>query len=317
MSKTITKSVMQFTKDENGKDMLLKNGSLQVMMEWEKPFMQACVAALDPKGDVLEIGFGFGYSADEIQKHHPKSHTIIESDPTVFERLQKWASKKPNVNVIFGKWEETLQNLNKFDVIFFDDNSPNSEVDLKKIESDTKQYQKASDQIQGLKDAISENLKLFKGVKFSDFDLQQFSKQIKSRSDVSHNDVIEFIDMLVTLGNISKEQRDHFVSSSIKPESEIEAQPLNSVWLTGKENEVERFAAIAELSINYHLRIGGKVAGPIRSAVSLKKDSKFMNSILTRDDMQFSEKFISVDIPVNCQYCQGDKAVFAIVQKVK
>lgn len=317
MSKTTTKSVMQFTKDEHGKDILLKNGALQVMMEWEKPYMQACVDVLAPKGDVLEIGFGFGYSADAIEKHHPKSHTIIESDPTVFERLQAWAKKNPEVTVIFGKWEETIQNLNKFDAIFFDDNSPNSEVDLKRIESDTKQYQQASEQMQGLKEAISENLKLFKGVKFSDFDLQQFSKQIQSRSDVSHADVIEFIDMLVTLGNISREQRDAFLATSAKPQKEVSSPSLNTVWLTGKENDIERFTAIAQVCLDKHLRIGGKVAGPLRIDESLKKDLKFKNAILARDDIQFTEKFINVDVPVNCQYCQGDKALFVVVQKTK
>ena len=39
------------------------------MMEWEKPYMEASIDTLQPTGDVLEIGFGLGYSATQIMKH--------------------------------------------------------------------------------------------------------------------------------------------------------------------------------------------------------------------------------------------------------
>ena len=64
---------MQFTKDDLGHEVLLKDGKFQVMMQWEKPYMQACIDALKPTGDVLEVGFGCGYSATHIQTYHPKS----------------------------------------------------------------------------------------------------------------------------------------------------------------------------------------------------------------------------------------------------
>ena len=65
---------LKFTKDKNGQDLLLDVNGYQVMMEWEKPYMEACVDMLKPKGHVLEVGFGFGYSADQFQKYN------IESD---------------------------------------------------------------------------------------------------------------------------------------------------------------------------------------------------------------------------------------------
>ena len=67
----------QYKIDEHGKEILLQDNKHQVMMEWEKPYMEACIDKLQPKGDVLEIGFGMGYSATQIQKYKPKSHTII------------------------------------------------------------------------------------------------------------------------------------------------------------------------------------------------------------------------------------------------
>ena len=75
--------------DKYGKEILLQDGKHQVMMEWEKPYMEACIDKLQPKGDVLEIGFGMGYSATAIQKNKPKSHTIIEMDPIVIKKLKK------------------------------------------------------------------------------------------------------------------------------------------------------------------------------------------------------------------------------------
>ena len=63
----IPKKYLEYTKDKNGQDVLLDTNNFQVMMEWEKPYMEACVDMLKPKGHVLEIGFGFGYSADQFQ----------------------------------------------------------------------------------------------------------------------------------------------------------------------------------------------------------------------------------------------------------
>ena len=107
--------------DEHGKEILLQDNKHQVMMEWEKPYMEACIDKLKPKGDVLEIGFGMGYSATQIQKYKPKSHTIIEMDPMVIKRLKKWAKDYDNVIIVEGTWQKKIHSLGTFDEIFFDD----------------------------------------------------------------------------------------------------------------------------------------------------------------------------------------------------
>ena len=114
-------------KDKNTKELLLDSSfdgkPFQVMMEWEKPYMKKLVENLKPKGNVLEIGFGLGYSSSEIQKYNIKSHTIIE--PAVIEDLKSWSKKqKHKVNIVKGYWQKELKNLGKFDSIFFDD-APN------------------------------------------------------------------------------------------------------------------------------------------------------------------------------------------------
>ena len=107
--------------DEHGKEILLQDNKHQVMMEWEKPYMEACIDKLQPKGDVLEIGFGMGYSATQIQKYKPKSHTVIEMDSMVIERLEEWAKDYDNIIIVEGTWQKEIHKLGKFDEIFFDD----------------------------------------------------------------------------------------------------------------------------------------------------------------------------------------------------
>ena len=109
--------------DEHGQDILLdsSNGD-QIMMEWERPLMEAEVDALQPKGHVLELGFGLGMSATAIQRYNPKSHTIIEVDDTAFERAKEWAKDKTNVNIVKGKWQDVMHKLPRqiYDETFFD-----------------------------------------------------------------------------------------------------------------------------------------------------------------------------------------------------
>jgi hypothetical protein len=127
---------MKYIKDEHGKDLLFDEGyNYQTMMEWEKPYMDAIIENLSPSGDVLEIGFGLGYSANKIQSFNINSHTIIENNPEVFEVLKNWVLKQKNkINIIFGDWQEILPNLKqKYDSIFFDDSVTSKHNDPENI----------------------------------------------------------------------------------------------------------------------------------------------------------------------------------------
>ena len=124
---------MEYTKDEYEKDILLNPDfyDYKVMMEWEKPYMEALIDMLCPFGDVLEIGFGLGYSATQIQKYNIKSHTIIENNPEVIKIAKEWAKLQPNkVVIVEGSWQDCLKNLGKFDSFFFDDAPTNEYPDF-------------------------------------------------------------------------------------------------------------------------------------------------------------------------------------------
>jgi len=112
-----------YNKDENGDEILLSSDKQQVMMEWERPYMEASIDALKPTGDVLEIGFGCGYSATHIMSHKPKSYTVVECDPVVIAKAKDWSKKYPNIpiTIVEGRWQDLLGNLGIFDEIYFDD----------------------------------------------------------------------------------------------------------------------------------------------------------------------------------------------------
>ena len=114
---------LQFSRDADGAEQLLDSAGTQVMMEWERPWMVRCVDALRLDGtcDVLEVGFGCGYSATRIQHHRPRSHTIVECAPAPLARLAKWAEGREGVVVVEGTWQERLPDLGAFDAVFFDD----------------------------------------------------------------------------------------------------------------------------------------------------------------------------------------------------
>ncbi|KAL3660047.1 hypothetical protein V7S43_014969 [Phytophthora oleae] len=109
--------------DELGQEALWSSRGQQVMMQWEKQYMETCVDALAilPTDRVLEIGFGLAYSATHIQTFNPKSHTIIECDQETLQRAQQFATGHSGVRIVAGTWQQQLPTLDQFDCIFFDD----------------------------------------------------------------------------------------------------------------------------------------------------------------------------------------------------
>ena len=113
-----------YKKDENGDEILLSSDKQQVMMEWERPYMEASIDVLKPAGDVLEIGFGCGYSATQIMSYKPKSYTVSGVRPNVvIAKAKEWAKKYPDIptTIVEGRWQSCLHNVGIFDEIYFDD----------------------------------------------------------------------------------------------------------------------------------------------------------------------------------------------------
>ena len=312
-------STLSYGLDENKKEILLKEGSFQVMMEWEKPYMEACIDALQPKGDVLEIGFGLGYSATAIQKHHPISHTIIECDPIVATRAHEWAAKYSHIILKQDMWQNVLPALGIFDTIFFDDYSPLSEKDLQQLEQVSKRVGGSIEELRVLRESVEDALKQFEGAKFTDEDLHVFGAEMLSRPGIPLQEVINFVYSLVISEHISSDQAENFIaefkqrSSGKKMEEPSSHQPVDLSALSG-EFMGDRLISFIENCLDKHMRKGSRLSSFISSPEATRK-KEFQERILARSDVLYSEKLISVEVPPNCTYYKWDKAVVIVIEK--
>ncbi len=92
-----------------------------VMSTWETPIMQLHADMVCANGGhILEFGFGMGISAGLIQEHDIESHTIIEINDGIYDRLVEWAKDKPNVIPVKGDWYDDIPTTRKYDGIFYD-----------------------------------------------------------------------------------------------------------------------------------------------------------------------------------------------------
>ena len=106
---------------------LLDQDNDAVMMEWERPLMQAHAQILMEAGSrVLNVGFGMGIIDGILQDHYsPTLHIIIEAHPDVYQKMlaDKW-DQKPHVRICHGPWQQIMPQLIQqgveVDAVFFD-----------------------------------------------------------------------------------------------------------------------------------------------------------------------------------------------------
>jgi len=118
-----------YKKDKLGKEILCNEDEThQIMMEWEKPYMEKSIELLNPVGKVLEIGFGMGYSATKICSFtNVTEYNVIECMPIVWEKIEEFKCKQQllrpdlKINLIKGRWEDVLVTTGIYDSIYFDD----------------------------------------------------------------------------------------------------------------------------------------------------------------------------------------------------
>jgi spermidine synthase len=72
-------------------------------------------------GDVLEIGFGMGISANRIISKSISSYTCVEINDYIIQDAVNWSLDKTNVTIIQDGWENYLDTTqDKFDAIYCD-----------------------------------------------------------------------------------------------------------------------------------------------------------------------------------------------------
>jgi len=113
---TITSKRIQLKNTEG----MLNNGI--VMDVVAKPITREfCNIVGSSRGDILDIGFGLGYSANSFYSIGVKSYTCIEINKQIYKTACNWAKDKDNVTIILGDWIDIIPTLDKkFDGIFMD-----------------------------------------------------------------------------------------------------------------------------------------------------------------------------------------------------
>lgn len=314
-------NLMSYTTDKSGKE-VLKCGDIPIMMEWERPYMQACIDALKPKGNVLEIGFGLGYSATAIQTYHPKSHTIIEFDSAVVQRAKQWAQKYSGIKIIEGMWQDVLGSLGFYDSIFFDDYMPLNANSIMQISKNAEFCKKMTEETSLLKEAIAQSLKRFEGVTFSDEDLKVFMQEVQSNPSANFQDVIDFMETLVNLGNITISQKDEFLKNLKKQGIEKNSRQQEilkseqSIATNSKLALGEWLITFIETCLNNHMKPGATLSAYWGTPESKMQNPEFQKKILSRKDIKFTEKVIPINAPSDCPYYQGNQALILVFEKL-
>lgn len=139
---------LQYTADGQS---LLDADEDAVMMEWERPLMQAHASILmeavamglplpqphdaplvqsslnsSHKKRVLNVGFGMGIIDAALQELSPAHHIIIEAHPDVYQRMLEtgWDTKASSVRLCYGTWQTVMPQLIAegvvVDAIFYD-----------------------------------------------------------------------------------------------------------------------------------------------------------------------------------------------------
>ncbi|MBS0653672.1 MAG: class I SAM-dependent methyltransferase [Verrucomicrobia bacterium] len=318
--KNETSCQMEYAKDEFGKEILLKDGKFQVMMEWEKPYMEACIDALQPFGDVLEIGFGCGYSATRIQSFKPKSHTIIEFHPMVAQKARAWAKQYPNVKIVEGTWQNALSSLGVFDAIFFDDYPLESEEQMNNLEKEKQQSHALLQKGNQLIQEVSETLPFLHEMVYADADLDELIDHVLKNKSLTVEHLCRFLKELRMGNQITAEQMSRVIQRlekegiALSEDSSFPAPAQQKFQFRGPN---ERLLTFLQQALNGHMRKGSRFSCFLSSSVSKYDDPKFVDAVICNPYLDYTEHTIEIDVPSNCDYYSESQALVIVITKME
>ena len=307
---------MEYTQDAQGKEVLLKDGKFQVMMEWEKPYMYACIDALKPFGDVLEIGFGLAYSAERIQSFHPKSHTIIEYHPEVAKKAREWAKQYPHVTIIEDTWQNAFPKLGVFDAIFFDDYPLQSEQEMQKIQTQSTESSQWLQKGNEVLKSAHETLPFLSDIRYSDKDLNELIAGIPPNQKETHTQLARFLQELKERGQITEPQLENMFLKLVQEKrlsaEEIDALVKKSCPSPETNDRLMRFLSEC---LQSHMRDGSRFSCFLSSATSKYEDEQFVREVIGNPFLDFHEEEMAIDVPAHCGYFTGAKALVITITK--
>lgn len=245
----------------------------QLLQEWKKLYAEALIDMLQPRGDVLEIGFGMGFAADRIQSFQPKSHTIIA---TSAENAKKWAESHGHVTVLEGGWETLLPRLGQFDAIFFNDEQ--LKYDIETLNFFFPDYvRQVSSETQVLLDSLEQQMAKVTR-QFSDEEVETFCSQL---NESQQPQLPQFLRKLKGKGNISASQYEKAMKLLAPEES---APPLVT----------DEICLFVQECLKKHMRKGSRCTCFLNSQTSKYEDPSFFENIITNPAVDYTETTVTL-----------------------
>lgn len=261
---------------------------LKILTEWKKLYTEAMINALHPSGDVLQIGFGTDFVADQIQKSHPKTHTIIESNPEAAEAAKKWAAKKQNVNVIKDQWSHALSKLKTFDAIFFNEYPLEYEIAIMNFLFPEDTF-KTSKEVKKLINSVEEQLSRVNS-QFTDRDIEEFYQDI---GQYHLNEMPAFFEKLKEHGNITKAQYDHAAKKHHFADLQKQTKEKSS-QATPEEQAASNMLAFLGECLKRHMNNDATFLSFLDSQTSKYDNSQYYDNIISNPHIDYKETKVQI-----------------------
>jgi predicted O-methyltransferase YrrM len=286
------------------------------MMAWEKPYMEACIDALQPFGDVLEIGFGCGFSARHIQTYFPKSHAIIECHPQVIAKAKIWAAMHPGVRIIEDTWQNALSSLGVFDAIFFDDYPLETEEEMNQLiekkNCSSVTYRESIELLQN----VHKTLPALEKMIYSYDDVFAFFVAQKEQGEKA---LARFLSELIAEGKVNAHVAMQLCSALQAEGIFLNLQHQKTVdQVKGPfdfNRNGDRFFAFLQKCLSHHMRKGSRFSCYLNDPTTKYEDKLWFEHIITNPFLDFEERRISVEVPTHCDYYEHTEALVITITK--
>ncbi len=260
---------------------------LELVGEWKKKYIETIIDAIKPHGDVLLVGFDLDQAAyNAIEMRHPKSITILESDPEKIQKAIALSLKNKNINIIEDKWSTAISKLGKFDTIFYNEYPANGDIDISAflfIEETKKIADEAKQLLQQLEAAMSHL-----NQPFSDHEIDNFISTI-GRNNLEA--MPAFFKRLYDNKNITKAQYEraikqfHFGKQKRDGKQQVEA--------TLKPDELLR---CFEACFEKHMKVGSKFSAFLAQQASKYEDAQFFEKVIANPRIDFRENILPIEM---------------------
>lgn len=293
---------------------------LKILLEWKKRYIDALIDALNPVGDVLEVGFGIGIAADRIHTFHPITHTIIEANPQVLAEAKNWANrhsnttesrekwetvlptpgifpqvlddaanltkKNPKATIIQGQWETVLPTLGKFDAIFFNDYPLQEDLSIMNFlfpEDSIQATNKARELLKAIEEQMAQQT-----TQFSDREIDNFYQKT---GRFNLKELPRFFKKLQENGNISETQLKNIMKKYHLENFKAESAKTKTQEVGKQPDNMLQFL---EACLKNHMKKGGRFTCFLNSQTSKYEDSQFFENIITNPFVDYKENSVPV-----------------------